>query len=106
MHDQLDDKQQAATISGAKTFTAPVVISGSTTYLKLPSLTTAQRDSLTASNGFLIYNSTTNTVQQYIAGAWSDVGDTGTPNASTTVAGKVEASTQAQTDALTPTGET
>jgi hypothetical protein len=41
--------------------------------LKLNSLTSAQRDALTASNGMVIYNSTTNKVQQYIGGAWADV---------------------------------
>jgi hypothetical protein len=41
--------------------------------LKLNSLTTAQRDALTPSNGMVIYNTTTSKVQQYIGGAWADV---------------------------------
>jgi hypothetical protein len=41
--------------------------------LKLNSLTTAQRDALTPSNGMLIYNTTTSKVQKYEGGSWSDV---------------------------------
>jgi hypothetical protein len=41
--------------------------------LKLNSLTSAQRDALTPSNGMVIYNSTTNKVQKYEGGAWSDI---------------------------------
>lgn len=45
--------------------------------VKLNSLTTAQRDALTAANGMIIYNTTTNKVQKYENGAWSDVGSGG-----------------------------
>lgn len=45
-------------------------------------------------------------LQQYIGGAWANNATGTTPNASETVAGKVELSTVAQTDALTTTGET
>ena len=72
----------------------------------LNNLTTTQRDLLSPNNGAMIYNTTDNLNQQYVAGAWVNVGDTGTPDASETVAGKVEMATQAQYDARTATGET
>ena len=51
----------------------------------------------TPSNGMFIYNIAQAVNQQYIGGAWSDV-TTGpvTPNASETVAGKVELATKAE----------
>ena len=36
----------------------------------LPSLTTTVRDSLSAINGMLIYNTTTNRIEAYENGAW------------------------------------
>lgn len=42
--------------------------------LKVNSLTTTQRDALTATNGMVIYNSTTGTVQTYQGGSWIDSG--------------------------------
>lgn len=75
--------------------------------IKLISLTTAQRDALSASNGMLIYNSTTGELNQYIGGAWSAVASGSTqPNASATVAGKVEIATTAESIAGTDTGGT
>jgi len=41
--------------------------------IKLISLTTTERNALTAANGMLIYNTTTGMVQQYASGAWSNV---------------------------------
>jgi Head domain of trimeric autotransporter adhesin len=41
--------------------------------IKLISLTTTERNALTAANGMMIYNTTTSTVQQYAGGAWSNV---------------------------------
>lgn len=43
------------------------------TQLLLPSMTTTERDNLTAINGMIIYNSTTTTVQVYQGGAWASV---------------------------------
>lgn len=57
-------------------------------------------------NGMLIYNTALGVEQQYVGGAWSSVGDTGTPNASATVSGKVEAATTAESQAGTDTGGT
>ena len=57
------------------TMTGQLNFSGTThAGLKLLSLTTVQRDALTAANGMLIYNTTTATVQKYEAGAWASVG--------------------------------
>jgi len=44
-------------------------------YLKLPSLTTTQRDALTPANGMVIYNSTTNEFNKYENGGWADLAD-------------------------------
>ena len=48
-----------------------IVNDGAGRYLRLPKLTTAQRDTLTAVNGMLIYNSTTNQLNVYQNAAWS-----------------------------------
>ena len=90
------------------TMTGLLQFSGTThAGIKLLSLTTVQRDALSASNGMIIYNSTTGELNQYIGGAWSAVAAGSTqPTASTTVAGKVEIATSAQSIAGTDTGET
>lgn len=72
-----------------------------------PSYTTAARDALSVSNGAQIYNTTTGEMNQYIAGAWNPVASgSSQPNSSTTVAGKVETATTAETIAGTDTGGT
>lgn len=87
MHDQLVDKQEGITPA---------------------SFTTTQRDALTVANGAFIYNSTAGLPQIYYGGAWYDFNTAGsaTPNASTTVAGKVEIATTAESKAGTDTGGT
>lgn len=52
---------------------ARLEIAGTTGALLVPRLTTTQRDALTAVNGMIIYNTTTNTMQGYINGAWADM---------------------------------
>lgn len=53
------------------TMTGQLNFSGTThAGIKLLTLTTAQRDALTAANGMVIYNSTTATHQVYQGGAW------------------------------------
>lgn len=42
-------------------------------YVKFPSRTTTQRDALTASNGMVLYNSSTNKLQVYANGSWVDL---------------------------------
>lgn len=59
------------------TMTGQLNFSGTThAGVKLLSLTTTQRDALTAANGMVIYNSTTATGQVYQGGAWVSVGTT------------------------------
>lgn len=101
MHDQLVDKTQDVTL------TKDLYFSGTTTGgLVLKSLTTAQRNALTPVVWYKIFNSTTGTVQTYYSGTWNDEGTSTTPNASTTVAGKVEIATQVEVDAGTDVGGT
>lgn len=107
MHDQLVDKTQATTFADTITFAKNANFSGtSTAWLTLKSLTTAQRNALTPNVGDKIINTTTGTEQTYYGGTWNDAGTSTTPNASTTVAGKVEIATQAEVDAGTQIGGT
>lgn len=69
------------------------------------SLTQAQINALPTTGQGLVFNSTLGLYQILQGGAWVSV-ETGsvTPNASDTVAGKVEIATQIETDAGTETG--
>lgn len=82
--------------------------SGTTTGgLKVKSLTTVQRDAITPANGQIIYNTTAGEFQIYQGGAWSTMASGSTqPNASTTVAGKKEDPTDAESIAGTDVGGT
>ena len=72
-----------------------------------PSYTTTNRDLISASNGMMVYNTTTGELNQYIGWAWSAVAAWSTQaDASTTVAGKVEIATDAEVTAGTWTGWT
>ena len=55
---------------GASTIGSSLTITGSTSYLKLPLLTAAQRDALTPATGMIIYNTTANEVQVYVPSEW------------------------------------
>ena len=60
---------------------------------------------MTGINSAIIYNTTESEHYQYVGGAWSAVSAGSTQaNASETVAGKVEISTQVEFDAGTDTG--
>jgi len=52
---------------------AALQIDSTTGALIVPRMTTAQRDALTAVNGMIIYNTTTNTMQGRINGAWANM---------------------------------
>ncbi len=52
---------------------AALDITSTTGALLLPRMTSAQRDALTAANGMVIYNTTTDKVQARAAGAWVDL---------------------------------
>ena len=54
-------------------------------YIKLPSLTSTERDAIaTPANGMMIYNSTTATLQKYEGGVWASFGGTSTSFADNT----------------------
>lgn len=107
MHDQLPDKLENTAFTGSVTAT-DISFTGTTTGgLKVKSLTTAQRLAITPANGQIVYDSTLGENYQYIAGAWSAISAGSTqPNASTTVAGKVEIATTAESISGTDTGGT
>jgi hypothetical protein len=97
----------ANTFTALQTFPQGINVSGK--YVQLPVFADATaRDVAIASpsNGMMVYNTGTGTIQQYIAGAWTDVGDTGTANASTTVAGKAEEAVLSEVSAGTAAGGT
>lgn len=101
MHDQPLDKQNDQTMVWKLDFWA------NQGRLEFPEYTTAQRDAIvTWANWEVIHNTTTGTLQQRLAGAWTDFGNTGTPDGSETVAGKFQQSTQVAFDAWTDLGST
>lgn len=59
---------------------------------------------ITGSNGRSFYATAEGVVREYIAGAWGNSTGIATPNASTTVAGKVEEATVAEQGTATTTG--
>lgn len=62
--------------TGAVTTSVTLEVAGTSGAFLLPRMTTTQRDVLTATGGMLIYNTTTNMAQCYIAGttnAWVDL---------------------------------
>ena len=53
---------------------AETIVGNSTTgYVQVNSLTTTERDALTAANGMIIYNTTDNKFQGYENGAWANL---------------------------------
>ena len=72
--DSTNNRVGIGTSSPSATFevVGQVTISGNKPLL-LASLTTAQRDALSATNGMLIYNSTDEKFQGYQDGAWVDL---------------------------------
>jgi len=97
------------TVSNSEMTFVDLTFTGTTTSgLKVKSLTTTQRDaSSNAANWQIIYNSTTGELNVYQWGAWSAIASGSTQaDASTTVAGKVEIATSAETIAWTDTGGT
>ena len=50
-----------------------VKVYSTTGYVQLPALTSTQRDALSAVNGMVIYNSTTNKFQGYENGGWANL---------------------------------
>lgn len=89
-------KAVANTWTALQTFSSGVTLTGTTAVLTLNTLTSTQRDALTPAEGMMIKNSTTNTIQMYIGGAWVNTGTDATPNAANGVAGKFDLATLAE----------
>ena len=62
-----------AAVTGTAISGTSVSVTGTTGFVQLPSLTTTQRDALTAANGMIVYNSTLNKFQGYENGAWANL---------------------------------
>ncbi|NBU24015.1 MAG: hypothetical protein EBS38_08985, partial [Actinobacteria bacterium] len=69
----LSSSGQLALGTSAVATSAALQIESTTGALIVPRMTTAQRDALTALNGMIIYNTTTNTMQGRINGAWANM---------------------------------
>lgn len=98
-------KNTANTFTAVQTFNAqvnvasPLVVSGTSSYIKIPSMTEAQRDALTASNGIEVYvtdGTNANRIHTYEGGAWGVSSSTTVADMSTTAAGKGELATTAE----------
>jgi len=102
MHDQMFNVQVSQTLSN------PISFSWTTnSWIRISNLTTSQRTALTWANWMIVYDTTLWEHYQYIWGAWSAISAWSTqPNASITVAWKVEIATAAQSISWTDTWET
>jgi len=61
---------------------------------------------MSAGEGDLVYDSTMTSNFQYVGGAWTEIGDTGTVNATESAAGKIELATVAEQISASATGST
>ena len=59
-----------AAITGTAISGSSVTVTGTAGTVQLPTLTTTQRNALSAANGMLVYNSTTSKIEAYAGGAW------------------------------------
>ncbi|MEO5366370.1 MAG: hypothetical protein H7831_08455 [Magnetococcus sp. WYHC-3] len=80
--------------------------STTTPVVRLNSVTTTERNAITAGNGDMVYDSTLGQVYKYEAGAWAAVATGTFSNAANTVAGKVDIATAAEIGAGTATDAT
>jgi len=82
-----------ANVDRVNTFGTGAALRGTSTTIplfRLNSVTTTQKNAMSAGNGDVVYDSTIGANFQYVSGAWSQIGDTGTSNATTSAAGKVQ----------------
>lgn len=94
--------QSGVFTTGTHTITGQLRGSGTdAATFRMNSVTTAQREAMTAANGDMVYDSDLAQVYQYIGGAWAAVGDTGTATATEAAEGKVELATVAEHDPTT-----
>lgn len=99
----------ANTFTATQTVSAPLIVSGTSSYIKIPSMTEAQRNALTASNGMSVYvtdGTNANRIHTYEGGAWGVSSSTTVADMSTTVAGKGELATTAEHATGAATGGT
>lgn len=99
----------ANTFTAAQTFSAPAIVSGTSSYVKVPSLTEAQRDALSASNGMIVYvtdGSNANRLHTYEGGAWGVSSSSTVDDAADAVAGKVDIASATEIGAGTATDAT
>ena len=59
-----------AAVTGTAISGTSIAVTGTAGTVKLPTLTTTQRNTLSAANGMLIYNSTTSKIEAYAGGVW------------------------------------
>jgi hypothetical protein len=59
-----------AAITGTAVIGTSIEVTGTAGALELSVLTTTQRNALTATNGMVVYNSTTSKIEAYAGGAW------------------------------------
>ena len=103
MHDQLIDKASNNIFLWTQSFEDIDFTNTTTWWLKVKSLTTAQRTAVTAANWMIVYDTDIWVHYQYIGWAWSTFATWAVVNASETVAGKVEIATQTEFDNWTDT---
>lgn len=96
----------ANSFAGLVTSTAGINMSGTTSYLRVPQLTTAQRTALTGANGMIVYDTDLSVHYQYISGAWTTFAAGTTGNAANNTGGKVDLATAAENAAGTATDAT
>lgn len=75
--DTTDSHNFSATVKMTLTADGILSLDGTTGAFKPPTLTTVQRDALTAVEGFQIYNSDTIQMENYVNGAWTAMGSGG-----------------------------
>ena len=90
------------------TVTGSIDFSGAVATFRTPNLTTVEKLALASpANGMLVFDTTLGELQQYNGGSWLTFAAGSTqPNASETVAGKVEQATSAEALAATDVGST
>jgi microcystin-dependent protein len=100
-------KDVANTFTAAQTFnalltsTAGINMSGTSSYLRVPQLTTSQRTALSGANGMIVYDTDIGVHYQYIGGAWTTFATGSVVNAAHNTAGKLDVATTTEIASLT-----
>lgn len=96
----------AQTFSALNTFTGGIYASGSSSYVRVPNMTTAQRTGLSASNGMIVYDTDLSQFYKYEGGAWAAIATGTFSNAADHTAGKVDIASATEIGAGTATDGT